>query len=243
MPVRKPSNRGGNTIGWFASYKMQKSIAYESLLERDYLYLLDFEAEVAAFEEQPLTITYQHAGTTRRYTPDFWVRQAGRELLVECKPLAHVDRDENRRKFAAAEAWGLTHGYGFRVVTEQEMRRGCRLENVRLLSQFARSSVEPQLRARILAVVSAAPRPLSLAQLADALAQGEEPASALVPAILHLAYHHAVTIPLDDARIARETAIWLPAAGRTPAAGEGAPWARTASPPGPGWPGTAASTT
>ncbi|MBI3966846.1 MAG: hypothetical protein HY329_14535 [Chloroflexi bacterium] len=51
MPVRKPSNRGGNTIGWFASYNMQKSIAYESLLECDYLYLLDRYGHVAALSQ------------------------------------------------------------------------------------------------------------------------------------------------------------------------------------------------
>ena len=44
----------------------------------------------------------------------------------------------NRRKFAAAVAWGAAHGYGFRVVTEQDIRRGWRLENVRFLTQFPR---------------------------------------------------------------------------------------------------------
>lgn len=90
MPVRTPSNRGGNTIGWFASYKMHRSIGYERLLECDYLYLLDFADDVVGFEEQPLTITYQHAGRTHRYTPDVRVSQGGHELLMECKPLALV---------------------------------------------------------------------------------------------------------------------------------------------------------
>jgi hypothetical protein len=196
---------------------MQRSIAYESLLERDYLYLLDFDDAVAAFEEQPLTIPYEHAGTTHRYTPDFLVRHAGQELLVECKPLARVDDDENRRKFAAAAAWGTANGYVFQVVTEQEIRRGWRLENVRFLTQFARYPVEPRVRARILAVLSAAAGPPSLADLADAL--DGEPAGALVPAILHHAYHHAVAIPLDDARIGRGTAVGQPARQRAPAAG------------------------
>jgi len=210
MPVRKPSNRGGNTIGWFASYKMHKSIAYESLLECDYLYLLDFEEAVIAFEEQPLTIIYEHAGSPRRYTPDFWVRQAGQDLLVECKPLALVGTDENRRRFAAAERWGVAHGYRFDVVTEQEIRHGYRLENIRFLTQFARYPVEPALRARILAGASAANRPLTLAELTDALGE-REPARTLVPAALQLAYHHALAIALDDARITRDTNVWLPA--------------------------------
>jgi len=213
MPVRTPSNRGGNTIGWFASYKMRRSIAYESLLECDYLFLLDFADEVAAFEEQPLTITYQHAGRTHRYTPDFRVSQGGHELLVECKPLALVGTDENRRKFAAGEAWAAEHGHQFQVVTEREIRHGWRVENVRLLTQFARYPVEPAIRTRILGVLSATYESLTLGQLASEVAE-REPANSLVPAILRLAYHHELIVPLDDARISGETAIWRPARQR-----------------------------
>ena len=214
MPVRTPSNRGGNTIGWFASYKMRRSIAYESLLECDYLYLLDFADEVAAFEEQPLTITYQHAGRTHRYTPDFRVSQGGHELLVECKPLALVGTDQNRRKFAAGEAWAAEHGHQFQVVTEREIRRGCRVENVRFLTQFARYPVEPVVRARILGAAFTADGPQTLGQLASTVAE-RDPASALVPAILHLTYHHELIVPLDDARISGETAVWRPTRQRT----------------------------
>jgi hypothetical protein len=209
MPVRRPSNRGGNTIGWFASYKVRRSVAYESLLECDYLWLLDFEEDVAAFEEQPLTIDYTHEGKTHRYTPDFRVRQAGRDLLVECKPLALVDTDDNRRKFAAAEAWCAVHGYLFRVVTEREIRSGFRLENVKFLTQFARHPVAPEVRAQVLAVLAAATHPTTLGGLAEALTH-HNLVAAPFPAILHLAYHHAVIIPLDDARVSRETAVWLP---------------------------------
>ena len=209
MPVRRPSNRGGNTIGWFASYKMRKSVAYESLLECDYLWLLDFAEDVSSFEEQPLTIPYTHEGKARRYTPDFHVRQADRDYLVECKPRALVDTDDNRRKFAAAETWCAAHGYQFRVMTEREIRTGCRLENVKFLSQFARQSVPPEMRARVLSTLEALPPPTTLGGLAAALAP-ENAADTLFPAILHLAYHHAVRLPLDDARISRATIVWLP---------------------------------
>ena len=60
MPVRKVSNRGGNAIGRFPSTKMGRMIAFESLLERDFIYLLDYDPTVDWFEEQPLSIEYQH---------------------------------------------------------------------------------------------------------------------------------------------------------------------------------------
>jgi len=53
MPVRNVSNRGGSVIGRFPSIKMERMIAFESLLERDFIYLLDYDARVEWFEEQP----------------------------------------------------------------------------------------------------------------------------------------------------------------------------------------------
>ena len=58
MPVRNVSNRGGNVIGKFPSIKMGRMVAFESLLERDFIYLLDHAEEVTWFEEQPLTIEF-----------------------------------------------------------------------------------------------------------------------------------------------------------------------------------------
>jgi len=45
-PVRKATNRGKNIIGYFPSVKMGRMINFESLIERDFIYLLDFEQEV-----------------------------------------------------------------------------------------------------------------------------------------------------------------------------------------------------
>ena len=77
MPVRKVSNRGGNIVGRFPSLKMGRMIAFESLLERDFIYLLDYDVRVEWFEEQPLTIEYQHDGQALHYTPDFHCRRGG----------------------------------------------------------------------------------------------------------------------------------------------------------------------
>jgi hypothetical protein len=73
MPVRKVSNRGGNTIGHFPSLKMGRMIDYESLIERDLIYLLEFEQDVTWYAEQPLTIPYHYEEKERDYTPDFHI--------------------------------------------------------------------------------------------------------------------------------------------------------------------------
>ncbi|MBU1748983.1 MAG: TnsA endonuclease N-terminal domain-containing protein [Chloroflexi bacterium] len=111
MSVRKVSNHGGNVIGRFPSVKMKRMMAFESLIERDYLYLLDYDPDVEWFEEQPLTIEYQHDGETRHYTPDFHLVERERDILIECKPNGFVAADENRRKFAVARAWCRQRGW------------------------------------------------------------------------------------------------------------------------------------
>jgi hypothetical protein len=73
MSIRKVSNRGGNTIGRLPSLKVDRMVSFESLLERDFIYWLEFEPTVSWFSEQPLTLSYQHGQRTLHYTPDFHV--------------------------------------------------------------------------------------------------------------------------------------------------------------------------
>ncbi len=120
---------------------MQRMIAFESLIERDYLYLLDYELDIEWFVEQPLTIEYRHDGKPLHCTPDFHVVAAGRDVLVECKPQALVDKEENQRKFGAACTWCTNRGWTFRVVTDRDIRTGFRLQNVKLLTRYARHRV------------------------------------------------------------------------------------------------------
>ena len=83
MSMRKVSNRGGNTIGRLPSLKVDRMVSFESLLERDFIYWLEFEPMVSWFSEQPLTISYQHDQRTLRYTPDFHVMKQNQNFLVE----------------------------------------------------------------------------------------------------------------------------------------------------------------
>jgi len=54
-------------IGKFASVKTGRIAWYESLLERDYMYLLDFDPDVTYWHEQPLKIRYVRFNCSRTY--------------------------------------------------------------------------------------------------------------------------------------------------------------------------------
>lgn len=199
MPVRKVSNRGGNVIGKFPSLKMKRMVSFESLIELDFIHLLEFEPEVEWFEEQPLTIEYQFEGKALHYTPDFHIVRLGRHQLVECKPDKFVDKAENQRKFRVATTWCTERGWDFEVVTADQLRAGYRLENIKFLTNYARHPVDPITRSRLYNKIMSAENPFTLLSLAQDV-EPNKPATALA-AIFHLAFLHEITIPLDDAPI------------------------------------------
>lgn len=207
MPVRTVAHGGNNIIGKFPSLKMKQMIAFESTIERDYLFLLDYEAEVTGFEEQPLTLAYQHEGKRRRYTPDFHVVWAGQNLLVDCKPADRVDTEANRPKFAAAGAYCAKLGWQFSIVTDRDIRSGFRLRNVKLLTRYACYPVRPETKGRILALLYETLTPLTIGQVQTIASL---PPTTIFIALMQMTYYHQVTVPLNDAPISADSAVSLP---------------------------------
>src|SRR5579859_4232781 len=141
MPIRKVSQHGKNIIGLFPSMKLCRMVAYESLVERDAYLGFDYDRLVTHFEEQPRRIDYFFGGKEHFYTPDIWVVRAGENILFECKPKDFVDTTENRIKFAAAREWCAAEGWLFEVLVAEQLRAGFRLENIRVMTLYARHEV------------------------------------------------------------------------------------------------------
>ena len=180
---------------------------FESLIERDYVHLLDFDRDVTWFAEQPFTIAYQHEGKQYNYTPDFHVTRDDRQMVIECKPAKYVDKPANQRKFRGAQAWCAARGWTFEVVTDREIRSGYRLTNIRRLTQFARYTISPLIKDCICTYLSSQTQ----ATIADVMnhVASNNPQSIIIP-ILHMAFHHKVIIPLDEAPITPASSVKLP---------------------------------
>ncbi len=206
MPVRKVSGRGRNMIGHFPSLKLGRMVAFESLIEQDYLYVLDYETEVTWFEEQPLTIAYTWQEKPYEYTPDFHVMRSTGHELVECKPTVFVNKTENQRKFAAAREWCQQQGWSFSIVTDQDLRKGCRLANIKLLTRYARFKLSPELLEQAQSHMREINRPIPLLEAGRCLAP-EHPSQGMA-ALFHLAFYHRVGIDLDDHPITEQDLIW-----------------------------------
>lgn len=143
MPIRNIPKNYRNVTGVAANSKSEGKAMFESTLERDWLTLLQFSAEVESFEVQPVKIKWVDAeGKNHTYTPDVLVyyHQAGaKPLLCEVKY-----RDELREnwtqfkpKFQAAYRYAKDRGWRFKLITERRVRTTL-LDNAKFLLPFTR---------------------------------------------------------------------------------------------------------
>lgn len=145
MPVRKIPRYGAQkNIGKFFSVKTGLVAWYESLLERDEMYLLDFDPLVTFWREQPLKIRYVLNGKTHFYTPDLEVHRTSKRQLVEVKSQDQVDSGRFDSLFRIATSACQDEGYEYLVATDQMIRQQPRLDNVKKLWKYARTPILPQ---------------------------------------------------------------------------------------------------
>lgn len=192
-------------IGKFPSLKLGRMVGYQSLIERDFIYLLDFDTAVTMYAEQPLSLHYKDGSKQRRYTPDFSFSRNGQTYLVECKHHEFMQPEKNQMKWAAARQWCDEHGTIFVVVTEAALRAGHRLENVKLLTDYARYVVDDPTKIAILRAATIATTPQTVADLMTAVSPSQ-PQAAITP-ILHMVYHRLLFISLDEAAITVDSPV------------------------------------
>lgn len=205
-PVRKPQNHSGSFTGKFPSIKMNRMIHFESGLERDFIYLLDYDKRITHFEEQPIRIEYKMNGKSYTYTPDFHAVVNGENWLYECKPKKFANTTKNRLKFEVAERWCRDGDWGFQVITDELIRSGCRLRNVKFLTSFSRFEIQPELIAIIYAYLQENP----FARLSDVEKHlSGFPRNKIFPTIFHLANHHKISMPIESSLISPNTTIQL----------------------------------
>lgn len=192
-------------IGRFPSLKMGRMVAFESLIEQDYLFLLDFEPDVVTFSEQPLQIEYVWEDKSLHYTPDFHVIRSTGEELVECKPQKLVNRDDNQRKFKVARELCQSQNWFFRVVTDEEIRAGHRLNNIKLLTRHARVCLHPDVLQQAIHCLHSLLYPQPLKNVAGII-WPDQPWIG-VSMLLHMAYHHQIELGLDHEPITTSTMI------------------------------------
>lgn len=193
------------TVGRFPSLKAGRSIHWESQLERDFVYLLEFDPAVLDYREQPETTRLTVDGKPHRYTPDFLVQTASLMVIYEVKPADKAAHPDMVALFAKAAEHYAGRGMRHQVVTEADIRIRPYLDNVTLLLRYRGHPIDPDIEARILDRLAC--EPATVGELVAALA----PQNGLAEVMALLANHR---LAADLAgRLDRDSVIRLPGEG------------------------------
>jgi hypothetical protein len=139
--ARRITNGCRKNIGKFPSLKNGRAVWYESLIERDFIFLLEIDPDVVAYEEQPTRIRFQAGDNIHTYTPDFLVVREKARQIVEVKPENRAKEEKYQIVFQYAREIFQKSGYEFLVVTESAIRRQPLLDNVKLLHKYSRTPI------------------------------------------------------------------------------------------------------
>ncbi len=124
FPQRKIKKNYRSVTGHFPSIKNGKSVAYESKLEKTFFLTLEFDDNVASYQEQPqISINFQKRIKT--YSADCYVRydEAANipDLLIEVKYTQELEKRKEyfEEKFASIRQACDDLNLDFQIFTEQ----------------------------------------------------------------------------------------------------------------------------
>ena len=208
MPIRKVKSTGRNVTGSFPSGKMGRMIHFESLVERDCLYALDYFPIVKTIEEQPLTIEYKVGNKRKSYTPDFLVTlHDHRKFLFECKPEAFVDTEKNRLLYNVGVAYcEPPRHWHYKVVTDTKLRDCNFVANLKELRRFAKYEIDRHIQIKMLDLLARSTQPLTVGE-AIVYLNPENPERMVIP-ILNMAYHQKLYLSLRPDPISLDSIIY-----------------------------------
>ena len=198
MSARNVRHHGYNIIGSFPGLKSM-SISYESTVERDLLYFAECDPLVVQIESQPFTIIHETGdGKTHRYTPDYLVIRRHDRGIVECKPASQLESEDTQRQCKIGRLWAAQNDHWFLLVTDEALRDGHRLNNLRILWRYSRYPVEAATTMRCVALLADYPDGLPFLDLATELAQSKASPLAASPVLYALLFQQTLVTDLTQ---------------------------------------------
>lgn len=132
------TRRGRRFRGYFPSRKLGRMVAWESLLERDAILLLEFSRGVVSYQEQPVRILYADGMISREYYPDFEAILEDRRCVhVEVKTTWQLAKPDIATKFKVIASDYRRRQQEFLIITEREIQCEPLLTNLRTLAYLA----------------------------------------------------------------------------------------------------------
>lgn len=214
MPVRKIPKNHVFVTGRHATSKSEGLADFESLLENDYLILLDFDPLVERYEVQPVRVPVP--GIPKGYVPDVLVHfapdSAGerrRSELTEVKSAQDLRQNQAKYapKFAAARQYADAAGWTFVCKTEVDIRTP-RLKNLKFLRAYRRIHPSVDLIQHLHSALASLGGRTTSSQLLEVCCASDGQRAELLPVLWHLVATRQIAADWDVA-FAADTPLWL----------------------------------
>ena len=194
-PIRSaPAHKGQrNYTGEWWCVTVERHLAFESWVERDFLITADFDPEVIGLSVQPFTFHFHtRSSQPRSHTPDVFLRfRAGDATVVDVRPDALLD-DRSREAFEATHQLCEDVGWNYLRVGDQDPIRAA---NLRWLAGYRnRHNRNESLAARLLDELHSA----GATGIGALAARVGDPVIAL-PTLYHLMWTHEIMVDVDSA--------------------------------------------
>jgi hypothetical protein len=202
MPARRIPKNYLFVTGRHASPQADEVIEFESILEKEYMLLLDSDPRVDSYEAQPVEIPLFRG---RVYVPDLLVKyrdsSSGDQRppeLVEIKIQEHLDQhaETYREKFAAAAVFAEERGWIFVTRTEDDIRTP-RIQNLKYLHRYRHTPADPIEVERVLDAMRRLGSPTTPETLLGSLTDSLETRAELIPVLWHLVAHGEIHVDLQ----------------------------------------------
>lgn len=189
------------------------SADFESILEKEYMLLLDFDPRVVCYEAQPVRLPLSKG---RSYVPDLLVTyntdlsdDPVTSELVEVKAQSDLDKnaEDYREKFETAEEYCEERGWRFVIRTEHDIRTH-RLQALKFLRRYRNLEADPEREAQLLEAVTRTAGRCTVTALLEAIASSPEERAHYAAPLWRLVAVQHIKIDLD-AMIRPDSIVWL----------------------------------
>lgn len=205
-PVRLPPSHKGqrNFPGLFWLATTGKTVVYESLLERDRLWLADFDLDITAVATQPLQLRGKDGAHLRRHIPDMLFKHRnGNFTLVDVKPTEKLADQKVQEQFSWTGRLCQAKGWTYEVWSggEPALMRNLRFIAVGRRAHFIYPELLKELEAHGQPGMTLAQVEQSAAGLADAKLLR----MAVMALLWSSTWHVDLTIPLSSRTVLVES--------------------------------------
>lgn len=209
FPQRKILKNYRSVTGHFPSIKNNRSVAFESLLEKTYFLSLEFDNSVKSYSEQP-QITIEHNGKPKTYSADCYViyhpSSGKKNMIVEAKYESELakDRDNLIEKFERARVSLKKIDMDFYLFTDATYPE-VYIRNLDFLYRYKTFIHSDENDSRILNAIN---KPISASELANSLAKSKTDYFQLANSIWALVANGHLDTNLYDQEITMNSIVW-----------------------------------